>query len=205
MTESQIITRGIKDMRVIRAFLKVPRHLFVLPDDIRCAYEDHSLPIGYGQTISQPFIVAYMLEHLELKGHEKVLEIGTGSGYQTALLSELTRDIYTVERIAELSELAQQRLNKMDIKKVFYKISDGTLGWPEKAPFERIIVSAGAPKVPDALIEQLADGGFLLIPVGSERHQEITRVRRQGTKIITENIGSCVFVKLIGKQGWEEK
>ncbi|MFH1228460.1 MAG: protein-L-isoaspartate(D-aspartate) O-methyltransferase [Planctomycetota bacterium] len=205
MVETQIIARGINDIRVIRVFQKVPRHLFVQPEDINQAYEDRPLPIRHGQTISQPFMVAYMLEQLLLKGCEKVLEIGTGSGYQTALLSELAGEIYTIERIPELLESARQRLNKMDIKNVFYKIADGTLGWPEKKFFDRIIVSAGGPKVPEVLVEQLSDGGFLLIPVGDEFCQELVRVRRQDNKTSTENLGSCVFVRLIGKQGWKEE
>lgn len=202
MTESQIIARGIRDSRIIQAFVKVPRHLFVKPEDISQAYQDHPLPIGFGQTISQPYMVAYMLEHLMLKGDEKVLEIGTGSGYQTAFLAELAAEVYTIERIPELLESAKARLNKMDYGNVAYKVSDGTIGWPENAPFDRIIVSAGAPEVPQALVDQLAENGILLVPVGNEYQQDLIRVSRHKTKTNTENLGACVFVKLIGQQGW---
>lgn len=205
MTESQIIARGIKDNRIISVFPKVPRHLFVRTEDISHAYKDHPLPIGFGQTISQPYMVAYMLENLMLQGREKVLEIGTGSGYQTALLAELVVHVYTIERIPELLKSAQERLDKMGYRNIHYKVSDGTIGWLDNAPFDRIIVSAGAPEMPQALVGQLSENGILLVPVGNAYQQDLIRVCKNKDKTTTENLGACVFVKLVGQQGWDVK
>ncbi len=198
--------RGIRDKRVIDALLKVPRHLFV-PEYIRdSAYDDRPLPIGYGQTISQPYIVALMTEALELPEEAKVLEIGTGSGYQAAILAEIAKEVYTVERIPELLERARKLLvDKLGYKNIKFKLGDGTEGWQEHAPYDAIIVTAAAPKVPEPLVEQLKEGGVLVIPVGSELTQELLRIRKlPGGKIRKENLGGCVFVKLKGRYGWPE-
>lgn len=203
MVNDQLIWRGISDQRILDAFRKITRHTFVLPTYLSSSYEDHPLPIGYSQTISQPYIVAYMLEELLLKGDEKVLEIGTGSGYQTALLAELTKSVYTVDRIPELIESARPRLQKLGYKNIFFKVSDGTVGWRESAPFDRIIVSAGAPGIPQSLIDQLADKGMMIIPVGNELSQNLVRIKKDGSKPKTEILTACVFVKLIGKEGWK--
>ncbi|MCK4909755.1 MAG: protein-L-isoaspartate(D-aspartate) O-methyltransferase [Planctomycetes bacterium] len=200
MVQNQLASRGIQSQSILDAFQKVTRHLFVKPEDIGQAYEDHPLSIGFGQTISQPYMVAYMLEALDLRGGEKILEIGTGSGYQTALLAEISAHVYTVERIPELLKSAQ---TKLDYRNISFQVRDGTLGWPEMAPFDRIIVSAGSPKIPEKLIEQLKDKGIMVIPVGNEFHQDLFRVVRQGDQIIKERKGGCVFVKLIGQEGWQ--
>lgn len=202
MVKEQLINRGIADQRLLDAFLKVPRHRFVQPADLPQAYDDHPLSIGSGQTISQPYMVACMLESLALKGSEKVLEIGTGSGYQTALLAELVQWVYTIERISELLKSAETKLNQLGYQNISFKVSDGTIGWKEYAPFERIIVSAGAPQIPHSLVDQLTDQGIMVIPVGSAYVQDLIRVQKKGKQIVQENRGGCVFVKLIGKEGW---
>lgn len=212
MVETQIVTRGIKDQRVIHTFLKVPRHFFVENSLKLQAYDDHPLPIGFNQTISQPYMVAFMLEHLNIKSSHKILEIGTGSGYQTSLLAELAKEVYTIERLPQLSELAQERLKQLgynfpsngQFASVYYKIDDGTLGWHEFAPYDRIIISAAAPNIPQSLIEQLADNGIMLCPVGNEYYQDLIRITKHGDKTEKNNLGSCVFVKLVGKEGWKE-
>ncbi len=180
----------------------MPRHVFVPPDLVDEAYEDHPLSIGKGQTISQPYIVALMTEALELEGNEKVLEVGTGSGYQTAILAELAREVYSIERIPELARDAERRLEDLGYTNVHIKVGNGTLGWPEEAPFDAIMVTAGAPKVPGPLKAQLADGGRLVIPVGSEFHQVLYRVKRQKDTFSEEALTSCVFVPLVGEEGW---
>ncbi len=198
--------RGVKDKRVLSAMLKVPRHLFVPPELVDRAYDDCPLPIGKGQTISQPYIVALMTEALEIDENSKVLEIGTGSGYQAAILAEIAKEVYTVERIPELLERARKVIESLGYDNVFFKVGDGTEGWPEYAPYDAIIVTAASPRIPEPLIEQLKVGGRLVIPVGSELTQEllkITKISEDGkTKI--ESLGGCVFVKLKGKYGWEE-
>ncbi|MFH1231269.1 MAG: protein-L-isoaspartate O-methyltransferase [Planctomycetota bacterium] len=222
MVETQIIARGIKDQRVIQAFLKVPRHFFVENSLKLQAYDDNPLPIGFNQTISQPYMVAFMLEHLNLNETHKVLEIGTGSGYQTALLAELSKEVYTIERLPQLSQLAQERLKQLGYNssgneqfasppdrpsvraEVYYKIDDGTLGWHEFAPYDRIIISAAAPNVPQGIIKQLTDDGIMLCPVGSEYYQDLIQITKHGEKTDENNLGSCVFVKLVGKEGWKE-
>ncbi len=204
MVERDIRPRGVKDERVLEAMLKVPRHLFVGEGQRMSAYEDHPLPIGEGQTISQPFIVALMTEALQLTGSETVLEIGTGSGYQTAILAELAARVYTVERVPSLTGRARKVLDSLGYKNILVKLSDGTLGWSEYAPYSRILVTAGAPSVPEPLLEQLAPGGKLVIPVGSNSLQELMRVtKREDGSIRKENLGGCVFVRLVGKHGWE--
>ncbi len=203
MVERQIVARGVRDPRVIQAMLKVPRHLFV-PEPYRSeAYQDHPLPIGYGQTISQPYMVAAMTELLELTGDEKVLEIGTGSGYQAAILAELAREVYTVERIPELLEQAKQVIESLGYTNVHFKLADGTLGWPEHAPFDRIIVTAAAPDIPQPLIDQLKPGGIMVIPVGSRYLQTLTKViKKPNGKLQVKELFGCAFVPLIGEFGY---
>jgi protein-L-isoaspartate(D-aspartate) O-methyltransferase len=203
MVETQIIGRGIKDRRVIDAMLKVPRNIFVEEAMAAQAYSDSSLPIGEKQTISQPYMVALMSEMLQLSGREKVLELGTGSGYQTAILAELSDRVYTVERIRSLALRARKALDRLHYLNVNLKIGDGTDGWPEEAPFDAIIVTAGAPDVPGHLVDQLASGGRLIIPVGNQVDQTLVRVTKEtdGTVNCEESV-QCRFVKLIGKYGW---
>lgn len=202
MVKGQLEIRGIKDKRLLDAFRKVPRHLFVEEALQNQAYEDYPLPIGDGQTISQPYMVALMIDALQLAGSEKVLEIGTGSGYQTALLAELTEEVYSIERIPSLAHHAISALNRMKYFNVTIKIGDGTFGWPEKAPFDAIIVSAGAPDIPEILKGQLGPGGRLAIPVGNQTMQNLFRVTHTPEGFKTENLGGCTFVKLIGRYGW---
>jgi len=205
MVAAQIAARGVADRRVLAALARVPRHLFVPPSLERAAYDDAPLPIGQGQTISQPYIVATMLECLSLQPEDKALEIGTGSGYQTALLAEMCRTVCTVERIPELADAARERLRGMGYENVRFRTADGTLGWPEEAPFDAIVVSAAAPRMPQPLLDQLAEGGRLAAPVGEERWQELVRVERTGGVFRRRTICGCVFVKLIGKEGWPEE
>ncbi len=203
MVEDQIISRGIKDVRVIAAMRKVPRHLFVEEALQSQAYSDHPLPIGEKQTISQPYMVALMTEALQLKGKEKVLEIGGGSGYQTAILAELSEKVFSIERIRSLAIRARQLLYELGYYNVELKIFDGTYGWMEETPFDAIIVAAGAPDIPQPLLDQLAIDGRLVIPVGDAYVQDLIRVTKteEGTK--REDLGGCRFVKLIGRYGWE--
>lgn len=204
MVQRQLVARGISDRRVLAAMEEVPRHLFV-DESIRFeAYDDTPLPIGEGQTISQPYMVAVMTELLGLAGGEKVLEIGTGSGYQAAVLSRLCGQVYTVERIEVLSVRARQILKECGYDNVSFLVGDGTDGWPEEAPYDGIIVTAGAPKVPDVLANQLKLGGRLLIPVGNRWSQTLKRVVRTGTGVISEDHTGCRFVDLIGKHGWSD-
>lgn len=204
MVETQLVTRGIHDPRVLDAMRKVPRHLFVDEALAAQAYADHPLPIGEKQTISQPYIVALMTEALGLKGHEKVLELGTGSGYQTAVLAELADRVFTIERIPSLLHRAREVLNSLGYRNVVYKVGDGTLGWPEEAPFDAILVSAGAPRVPQPLVDQLSMGGRLVLPVGDRLSQELILVERVPEGIRKTTLGGCRFVDLVGKWGWEE-
>ncbi len=204
MVEYQLRRRGIKDERVLQAFLRVPRHRFVRPQDIWHAYEDYPLAIGYGQTISQPYMVAIMTELLELKGNERVLEIGTGSGYQAAILAELAKEIFTIERIPELARKAEAVLQELSYTNVKVVIGDGTKGLPEYAPYDAIIVTAAAPQPPQPLLEQLKDSGRLVVPVGTRKLQDLLRITRIGGEFKTENFGPCLFVPLIGEVGWRE-
>ncbi len=204
MIETQLLPRGIKDERVISAMLKVPRHLFVDEALVPQAYSDYPLPIGEGQTISQPFMVAFMTEALQLKGTERVLEIGTGSGYQTAVLAELAQKVYSIERLSSIANRARRLLDRLGYPNIVIKVGDGTLGWPEEAPFDAILVTAGAPDIPPPYIEQLAEGGRLVIPVGGEVVQELVRITKSGNRIRRENLGGCRFVRLIGRYGWHE-
>ena len=198
------LSKEIGDKRVIEAMRRVPRELFVLPENRDFAYEDIPLPIGYGQTISQPFIVALMTEALELRGDERVLEIGTGSGYQTAILAILAREVVTVERCEELLRSAEERLKKLGFKNIEFHLAGDELGWREGAPYDGIIVTAGAPKIPESLKDQLKDGGRMVIPVGSRYEQRLLRVRKVKSDYIVEDLGGCRFVPLIGKEAWEE-
>lgn len=205
MVDEQLIPRGIKDRRVLDAFRKVPRHRFVPKELIDSAYQDHPLPIGEGQTISQPYIVALMTEYLKVLGEERILEIGTGSGYQAAILSELAREVYSVERIANLAQNAIKILDELKVTNVKIKVGDGTTGWEEFSPFEGVIVTAGAPDIPLSLIEQLKENGRMVIPIGGSFSQVLTLVEKTKGKIKTTDICACVFVPLVGKYGWEVK
>lgn len=205
MVEEQIISREIKDPRLIAAMEKVPRHLFVEEALQSQAYTDHPLPIGEKQTISQPYMVALMTEALLLTGREKVLEIGTGSGYQTAILAELSEKVFSVERIRPLAIRARQLLYELGYFNVEIKIFDGTFGWMEESPFDAILVTAGSPDIPETLIDQLATGGKLVIPVGDAFVQDLFRVTKTEGGLKKEDLGGCRFVKLIGKYGWENE
>ncbi len=203
MVKNQLVPRGIKDRRVLDAMSRVPRDRFVEEALLGQAYNDHPLPIGDGQTISQPYIVALMTEALELTGVESVLEIGTGSGYQTAVLAELARRVCTVERIRPLLTKSRRLLEELGYQNIIFKAFDGTLGWKEFSPFDGIIVTAGAPRVPQPLLDQLSVGGRLVIPVGNRYSQELLRVTRQPGRDVQENLGGCRFVDLIGVHGWK--
>jgi protein-L-isoaspartate(D-aspartate) O-methyltransferase len=204
MVQSQLEARGITDPRVLQAMRKVPRHLFV-PEPIRYkAYDDMALSIGEGQTISQPYMVALMTELLCLRGTEKVLEVGTGSGYQAAVLAELAREVYTVERMESLSLRARKVLGELGYGNIHFRVGDGTLGWPEEAPFDRVIVTAAAPAVPEPLRQQLAEGGIIVIPVGERYSQQLLKGTKVGDALREEYSIYCVFVPLVGAFGWRE-
>jgi protein-L-isoaspartate(D-aspartate) O-methyltransferase len=206
MVDSQIRSRGIRDERVLRAMEKIPRHLFIDEGLIDQAYNDNPLPIGEKQTISQPYIVALMTEALELKGREKVLELGTGSGYQAAILAELADRVFTVERIASLAQKARKLLESLNYYNVVIRVGDGTYGWREESPFDAIAVSAGSPSIPRMLVEQLAIGGRLVIPVGGRYSQsliKLTRLSENPDDVKKEDLGGCRFVSLIGEHGWK--
>ncbi len=202
MVEQQLIPRGISDPRVLEAFLKVPRHRFVQPAMQHRAYDDNPLPIGQGQTISQPLMVALMTQALRLTGRERVLEIGTGSGYQAAILAELAAQVFTVERLETLARQARQILDELHYHNIAIKIGDGTLGWAEHAPYDRIIVTAGAPAVPKTYWEQLAEDGVLVIPVGDSFMQSLQVIEKKQGRQVRSNYGGCTFVPLVGKYGW---
>ncbi len=204
MVSSQIKSRGVADKRVLSAVEKVPRHLFVPRDLADSAYEDRPLPVGEGQTASQPFIVALMSQCLELCGKEKVLEIGTGSGYQSAILAELSEMVYTVERIEKLSLGARKVIKDLGYLNVVFKVGDGSCGWEENSPYDAIIVTAAAPEAPECLVEQLAEGGRLVIPVGPRSLQELVVIKKQGGAVVRSGVSGCVFVPLIGKYGRHE-
>ncbi len=205
MVESQLIPRGIRDERVLAAMRRVPRHLFVDELIRHSAYDDMALPIGEGQTISQPYMVAVMTELLELKGTEKVLEIGTGSGYQAAILAELAKEVWTIERIAVLTKRATEIFVSLGYENIHFKTGDGTLGWPEEAPFDRIVITAASPKIPDPLMDQLAVNGVLLAPVGSRYSQQLLKITKTKQGATEEYHTPCVFVPLIGEHGWKDE
>ena len=204
MIESQLIARGVRDLEVVRALGKVPRHLFVDEALRDRAYGDNSLPIGHDQTISQPSMVATMTQALRLEGGEKVLEIGTGSGYQTAILAEIAERVFSLERIAALYRRARSLLDELGYHNVVLRHGDGTLGWHDHAPYDAIIVTAGAPHVPRELRDQLAIGGRLVIPVGGRHEQSLLRITRGEAHDKRELLGGCIFVPLIGNNAWAD-
>lgn len=204
MVERHIAARGIHDKRVLDAMREVPRHRFVPPSMAAKAYGPSALPIGAKQTISQPFIVARMIELLELGGKEKVLEIGTGTGYQAAVLSKLCARVFTIERINELALRAAETFRALKLHNVSVKVFDGTYGWSDQAPFDRIIIAAAGPEVPEPLVQQLARTGKLIMPIGGAGKQRLARVTRVGTGIKIEDCGEAEFVPLVGKFGWRE-
>lgn len=204
MVDAQLRGRGIRDKRVLTAMERVPREMFISEEYWEQAYEDHPLPIGAGQTVSQPYIVAFMLEALSLGGSEKVLEIGTGSGYQTALLAELARQVYSVERIETLAHSAEAVLQRLGYRNVSLLVGDGSRGLAERAPFDAVVVSAAAPMIPQALLEQLRERGRMVIPVGPTDAQELILVRKEAGQAVVTNLEGCRFVPLIGEQGYRE-
>ena len=204
MVKNQLIPRGIHQKEVLDVMRKIPRHLFVEEGLIGEAYNDHPLPIGHKQTISQPYIVALMTEALALSGKEKTLEIGTGSGYQTAILAELSAMVYTIERVRPLMEQARQRLFDLGYTNIMFKAFDGTLGWKEFEPFDAIMVTAGAPSIPQPLLDQLSEGGRLVIPVGDKYSQDLIKITQKEGQTKQENYGGCRFVDLIGVHGWKK-
>jgi protein-L-isoaspartate(D-aspartate) O-methyltransferase len=206
MIQQQIIERGIRDARVIEAFRAIPRDRF-FPDDLKnAAFGDHAAPIGHGQTISQPYIVALMTQRLDVQPEHRVLEIGTGSGYQAAILAKLAREVYTVERVKPLLDEAWERLSDLGLRNVHFRFGDGTLGWPDAAPFDRILITAGAPKLPrELLLDQLADGGCAVMPIGPQDSQMLIGAIRRGNELDIADICAVRFVKLVGQRGWSEE
>jgi len=204
MVEDQLIKRGIKNQKVLDTMLKIPRHLFVNEKDQKDAYNDSPLGINCSQTISQPYIVALMTELIEPDKNKKVLEIGTGSGYQTAILAELCSTIFTIERHKELTDKSEKKLKRLGYNNIQFKTDDGTIGWIEKSPFDAIIVTAAAPEVPDNLVKQLKDQGRIVIPVGTHFQQTLELILKRGDSYINKTICGCVFVPLIGKLGWKK-
>ena len=205
MVRSQIEARGIRDPRVLSAFRAVPRHLFVSEALREQAYGDYPLPIGEQQTISQPYIVAEMTQALELGRDDRVLEIGTGSGYQAAILAQIVYRVYTVERKRALYMQTRNLFDKLNYHNIVTKYADGTKGWQEESPFDAIVVTAGAPELPEVLITQLAEGGRLVVPVGNQHTQELIKICREKGDVQQTNLGGCRFVKLVGEHGWKEQ
>jgi len=203
MVEEQLIPRGINDQRALDAFKKIERHKFISDSLGGSAYADFPVPIGEGQTISQPYIVALMTECLNLTGQEKVLEIGTGSGYQTAILAELSKEVYSIERISSLAKKAEDTLAALGYTNIKIKVDDGTLGWQEFAPFDRIIITAASPRIPLPLTEQLKENGKLILPLGESFSQVLTIVEKKKDKLESIEVCGCVFVPLVGKYGWK--
>ncbi len=202
MVEEQLHARGLREERLLSAFRKVPRHLFVPQELQRDAYTDHPLPIGEGQTISQPYIVALMTHHLRLRGHERVLEIGTGSGYQTAILAELALEVFSIERLPALLASAQNQLQALGYRNVHFSPGNGSLGWAEGAPYDAILVGAAAPDIPPPLLEQLGDEGRMVLPIGQTQTQMLIQVEKRYGVVSQREIASCVFVPLLGDHGW---
>jgi protein-L-isoaspartate(D-aspartate) O-methyltransferase len=203
MVDEQLVRRGVTDARVLTAMRRVPRHLFVQEAFRERAYGDHPLPIGEEQTISQPYIVGLMSSLLQLTGTEKVLEVGTGSGYQTAVLAELARRVCSIERLPGLAMRARALLEGLGYTNVWVRVGNGTLGWPDEAPFDRVLVAAGGPSVPPPLFDQLAVGGRMVVPVGDAANQTLTLVENVGGQMRTQAFGDCSFVKLVGKYAWD--
>ena len=199
------LSSNIKDRRVLDVMSRIPREKFVPPEVRDQAYQDNPLPIGKEQTISQPYIIALMTEALELNGHEKVLEIGTGSGYQTAILAGLVKKVVTVERVPELAGSAEKLLKELGYENIEFHLAGETLGWPQDAPYDAIIVTAGAPDIPDELLDQLAEGGRMVIPVGPRYAQELCKLTKRREGVSVRNLGGCRFVDLIGKSAWEKQ
>ncbi len=204
MVEKQIAARGITDSNVLAAMRKIPRHLFVSEALMDQAYSDFPLPIGEQQTISQPFMVAEMTQALQLTRNDRVLEIGTGSGYQAAILAQIAFRVYTIERIYSLYAKARKLFDQLGCHNIVTRYSDGTSGWKDESPFDAIMVTAGAPEIPNVLLNQLAIGGRMVIPVGDQNAQELIRLVRDEKGIHEDNLGSCRFVKLVGEHGWGE-
>jgi len=202
MIEDQLRARGIRDARVLHEMAALRREDFLPADLSASAYDDRALPVDCGQTLSQPYIVALMTERLRLRPQHRVLEIGTGTGYQTAVLSRLVGSVFTVERIDELSRQAAARLARLGCSNVHFHVGDGTLGWPEHAPYDRILVTAGAPETPPALLAQLSTEGILVIPVGPPDEQVLISIERRGAELVRRELLACRFVKLIGSEGW---
>jgi protein-L-isoaspartate(D-aspartate) O-methyltransferase len=204
MVQEQIVARGIDDARVLAALRKIPRHLFVDPGIVNRAYHDSALPIGEKQTLSQPYMAAYMTAALRLAGSEKALEIGTGSGYQTAVLAELCFNVFSVEKLRGLSRRARRLLDQLGYQNIALHVGDGTIGWSDHAPYDAILVAAAAPAPPKPLLEQLAPGGRLVLPVGDDQVQILLRITRGAGGFEEQQLGECKFVKLLGKYGWPE-
>lgn len=203
MVDEQLRSRGIRDARVLAAMGKVPREEFIFGEDIRDAYGDHPLPIGAGQTVSQPYIVAAMVEALELQPTDRVLEVGTGTGYEAAILGELAAAVWTIERHEGLANEARAILARLGYAKVHVVCGDGSLGLPEQAPFDKILVAAAAPRIPESLVSQLVDGGRLVVPVGTRTEQQVHIVRKAGNEIVVTTHDLCRFVPLVGAEGWQ--
>jgi protein-L-isoaspartate(D-aspartate) O-methyltransferase len=203
MVEEQLIARGIENKAVLDAFKKIERHKFISEDLRPSGYSDFPVPIGEGQTISQPYIVALMTHALDLTGNEKILEIGTGSGYQTAILGELTKQVYSIERFESLAKEAEETLKILNYKNIKIKVGDGTLGWPEEAPFDRIIITAASPRIPLPLSDQLKENGKLILPLGGSFSQILTLIEKKDNKLISTEICGCVFVPLVGKYAFK--
>ena len=202
MVEEQLVERGIKDLGVLEAMSRVPRHLFAQESLRHRAYGDYPLPIGENQTLSQPYIVAAMTAALSLKGEERVPEIGTGSGYQTAVVAELARQVFTIERLNNLSRKAQEILEGLNYMSIVFKMFDGTYGWPDQAPFDAILVTASAKEIPESLVKQLGEGGRLVAPTGDAHEQKLVVLTKNGSRVSRRELGACKFVPLIGKYGW---
>ena len=204
MVEEQLVERGVKNLSVLEAMSRVPRPLFAQDSLQHRAYGDTPLPIGENQTISQPYIVGAMTEALALKGEERVLEIGTGSGYQTAIIAELCRQVFTIERLNNLSRKAQNILESLNYMNIVFKMFDGTYGWPDQAPFDAILITASAPEIPDSLVKQLGDGGRLVAPIGGADKQKLVVLTKKGDRVSRRDLVNCKFVPLIGKYGWPQ-
>ena len=202
MVEEQLVERGIKDLGVLEAMSRVPRHLFAQESLRHRAYGDYPLPIGENQTLSQPYIVASMTAALSLKGEERVLEIGTGSGYQTAVVAELARQVFTIERLNNLSRKAQKILEGLNYMNIVFKMFDGTYGWPDQAPFDAILITASSKEIPQSLVKQLGEGGRLVAPTGDANEQKLVVLTKNGSHVSRRELGACKFVPLIGKYGW---
>ena len=206
MIQQQVVERGIADQRVIDALRSVPRQKFFPEETREEAFADRAAPIGHGQTISQPYIVALMTQRLDARETDRVLELGTGSGYQTAVLARLAGEVYSIERVKPLLDEAWERLMELGIRNVHFRYGDGTRGWPEEAPFDRILITAGAPEMPrNLLLNQLRDGGLAVLPVGPQDRQVLVEVRRNGDELDSTEVCACRFVKLIGEEGWEKE